>query len=149
MKNFNEEVTVKEIIGRINQLKPDSKAQWGKMTVSQMLAHCAIALETTLGDTKLKQLFMGKLFGKMALKTTLGPKPWRRSLPTAPSFVVIDPKIFDQEKERLLAQISRFTKTKSEEIIKTEHPFFGMMTAEQWYQLTYRHLDHHLSQFGV
>src|SRR4051812_5222366 len=45
MKNIFEASVSNEIIDRINRLTPTTKAQWGKMNVSQMLAHCNVTYE--------------------------------------------------------------------------------------------------------
>ena len=57
-----------------------------------------------------------------------------------------DPKDFEKEKQILLEMIMNF---KEENIVDTPHPFFGKLTKEQWSKGTWKHLDHHLQQFGV
>ena len=60
-----------DIVNRIDQLHPDSKPMWGKMSVSQMLAHCIVPTKISSGEIASKQTFLGKLFGKMAKKRML------------------------------------------------------------------------------
>jgi hypothetical protein len=81
MKSIFEKTTRDELINRINSLNENSTAQWGKMNVSQMLRHCAIWDEMALGKKKYKQSFIGKLFGKMALKDMMKDEPIKKTCP--------------------------------------------------------------------
>ncbi|MEP6513239.1 MAG: hypothetical protein ABJA79_05190 [Parafilimonas sp.] len=76
-----------EILNRISQLTPNAKPLWGKMTVSQMLAHCSMPMQAMLGERKMPQTFFEKLFGKIAKKRMVSPEPFKRNLPTNPRFV--------------------------------------------------------------
>lgn len=139
----------KLIIERIEMLLPDSKAVWGKMTVSQMLAHSQVPLHVATGKLKLKRNLIGILFGKMAKNSLMKPKPFSKNLPTAPEFIVKKDKIFDTEKAKLIELLSSFLKAGPSSITKEPHPFFGVMTAHEWDKLQWKHIDHHLRQFGV
>lgn len=136
-----------EIINRINKLTPQSKPLWGKMNVSQMLAHLQVPISVGLGTNKLPRSFMGRIFGPIAKKILYNDKPFKRHLPTARSFVMISyEKDFEKEKQSLLNVVNNF---KEENLIDQPHPFFGKLTNEQWSKGTWKHLDHHLQQFGV
>ena len=162
----NSEVKAK-VIARINKLHAATPAQWGKMTVSQMMAHCQAQMRVAIGDEKLKQTVMGMIFGRFVKKTLLEEKLvsntvearvgetlsieflmefLSKNLPTAPSFVIKHQPEFEAEKNKLIGLITRFT---PEAITKEPHPFFGKMTFEEWSKGTWKHLDHHLKQFGV
>ena len=148
MKSLYISTDNKEVIERINKLSPESKALWGKMTVSQMLAHCTEGFKSAFGDTKPKRSFMGKLFGGIAKKSVLGDKPFKKGLPTDKSFVIKDDRNFEEEKKVLIGYIIRFEK--GEDVLtKDPHPFFGEFTSHEWDVLMMKHLDHHLSQFGA
>jgi hypothetical protein len=138
-----------DIIFRINKLTPDSRPNWGKMNVSQMLAHCQEPLKIALGKATFKRNLFGILFGKLAKKQVVSDKPYKQSLPTAPTFVVKDDRNFETEKTKLLALINEFTQGGEAGLIKDPHPFFGKMTSEEWDKSQLKHLDHHLRQFGV
>jgi hypothetical protein len=137
-----------EVVRRIQALKPDSKAQWGKMDVAQMLAHCQVPLEIATGQRTMKRGLIGLLFGRMAKKKLAGPEPFKRGLPTAPEFVVRDQRDFAAEREKLLALVQSFQR-RGPEALAREHPFFGPMTTTEWDRLQWKHLDHHLRQFGA
>jgi hypothetical protein len=143
------ETTLRDTVGRIRGLTPDAKAQWGKMNVAQMLAHCQVGIRLAVGEMTLKRAFIGYLFGKMAKKSLTSDKPWKRGLPTAKEFVVSDQRDFATERDRLLALVERLSRGGPEGLTKAPHPFFGAMTTTEWDLLMTRHLDHHLRQFGA
>ena len=135
-----------EIINRINSLMPDTKPVWGKMSSAQMMAHCVEAMRSAYGETKLKRVLMGRLFGKMAKKSIVSDKPFKHGLPTDKSFVIKENKNFEEEKSKLIGYVKKYN---TELLTKNSHPFFGDMSTNEWDRLTAKHLDHHLRQFGV
>ena len=137
------------IVMRIARLKPSAKALWGKMNVSQMLAHCKAPLEVALGDKVLKHSFIGWLFGRAAKKRMLKETPYKRNLPADASFIVKEDRNFTKEQDELLTLIRRFSEADPQSIAAKVHPFFGKMTTDEWGILQWKHLDHHLRQFGV
>lgn len=149
MKNLFEQQTVDEVLSRLDNLRPDSKHLWGKMSVSQMLAHCQVPMEVALGERTSKQRFIGKLFGRMAKRKLMSDGEFKKNLPTDSSFMVKDDRNFLEEKERLQVLVQRFPSINADSLVTREHPFFGRMTREEWGILSYRHLDHHLKQFGA
>ena len=138
-----------EIIDRINKLTPETPAVWGKMNVGQMLCHCQQPLRVAYGEMKEKQTVIGRLFGGIAKKQLLGDKPMKRNLPTARSFVVTDAREFNHEKMQLTELVRKFHSVGPSVLTKEAHPFFGKLTIEEWDKLSWKHLDHHLQQFGV
>ncbi len=146
VKNLNETPVKQEIIDRIHKLTPESRAQWGKMTVGQMLAHLQMPMGIALGTKKIPRSFLGSLLGGLFKKQLYNDKPFKRNLPTAPSFKMTSPKEFEEEKQKVIEVIRKFNE---ENLIDTPHPVFGKMTKEQWGRSNWKHLDHHLQQFGV
>lgn len=117
------------------------------MTHGQMLHHCQLPLHVMLEKNNygLKPNWLVRTFFKKAMYSD---KPWRKNLPTVPQFKEIEPKDFTEEKERLEHLLSEFAKQRD----KTDwqpHPTFGSLTKEQWGKMQYKHLDHHLRQFGA
>jgi len=131
------------------KLTPATERLWGKMSAAQMLAHCSVGMEVSMGDKVLRQVLLGRVFGKMAKASLLSGKPMRRNLPTDKTYVVKDDRDLDVERRKLAALIDRFQAGGPEACTKHPHSFFGRMTAEEWSALNYAHLDHHLGQFGV
>jgi len=148
MHNLFEPATTSEIISRIEKLQPTSQGQWGKMNVAQMLAHCQAPLEVYFNEKKAKREIIGLFFGKIAFKQLISDKPWRRSLPTAKEFKITDVRNFEEEKLKLINIIHRFS-TEGYTITSFTHPFFGKLSSQEYALFNYRHLDHHLQQFGV
>ena len=98
MKSVFDKASRDELIRGINLLNEDSTAQWGKMNVSQMIKHCTQWDEMALGKKKYKQSFIGKLFGKMALKDMMKDEPIKKNLPTVPSFKINETGDVEEEK---------------------------------------------------
>ncbi len=145
MKTIFDKTTRGEIINRIHSLNEKSTAQWGKMTVSQMMKHCAQWDEMALGKRKYKQSFIGRLFGKMALKNMMKDEPIKKNLPTVPSFKIKVHPDFAEEKNKWIGLLDEYEHFSSEGFI---HPFFGAMTKEKTGYLVYKHINHHLRQFN-
>jgi hypothetical protein len=146
VKNLFDPPVKKEIIDRINKLTPQTQRQWGKMDVAQMLAHCQMPMGVALGKHKLKGSFIIKLLGPFFKKSLYNDKPFKRNLPTDKSFVIANARGFEKEKNVLIDMINNFTESN---MTGEPHPFFGKLTKEEWSRGTYKHLDHHLQQFGV
>lgn len=139
-----------EIIARINTLTNASQGQWGKMNVAQMLAHCQEHLLVALGEKELKRGFIALLFGGFVKKQlTRSEKTFSKNLPTDKTFIVVDSREFEIEKIKLISLINRFLKSGNQGITKKDHPFFGKMTPQEWDMIQWKHLDHHLRQFGA
>ena len=149
MKNLFEPSSVTEIKERIEHLVPDSERQWGAMTPAQMLAHCSAWMEQAAGLNNPPRGLAGRIFGAMAKKSILGESPIRRNMPTEKSLVMQDDKDFAAEQRRLIDWVDRFSAGGPAHCTKHPHCFFGPMTAEEWARLAYKHLDHHLKQFGA
>lgn len=137
------------LLARISKLSPESRPLWGKMNVSQMLHHSQAPLMVATGKMVLKQSVIGILFGRMAKKKLLQPRPFKNNLPTAPEFKVVDSSPdFYKEREILVELIRQFSGA-GPLSNRGKHPFFGSMSEEEWDLLQWKHLDHHLRQFGV
>ncbi|CAN5591901.1 hypothetical protein BH10BAC5_BH10BAC5_07150 [soil metagenome] len=137
------------MINRINKLSADSKPLWGKLTVSQMLKHSEIGIRIAQGEIKLKRKFIGLLFGKFAKRSLMSDKPFGKNLPTDKTFLKFDDSSFEEAKQSLIDTLKMFQNKGENGITKETHPFFGELTTSEWDKLQYKHLDHHLRQFGV
>lgn len=139
------------MMSRLDKLTPASKAEWGKMNVGQMLAHCNVAYETIHEPGKHPPPgLIGKFFARIFAKATVvGSKPYPKNGPTAPMFVMNDAKDFEAEKARLIAHVDKTFKQGKTHYEGLENMTFGKLSAEQWNTLFSKHLDHHLTQFGV
>ena len=145
MKSIFDTDTKNQLLTRINNLTAKTNAQWGKMDVAQMLWHCKHPLKVAI---KNKNEGNGKLFMKLFKKSLYSEKPFKKNLPTIKFLVASQKKDFTSEKEQLIQLISD-THNLKERKQWNPHPIFGKFTHEQWGKLEYKHLDHHLKQFGV
>jgi len=114
-----------------------------------MLRHCAVALGDVLGQRPVKQAFLGKLVTPLIRGRIFGDKPFRRDAPTDPTYVVSDSQDFEVERSRLATLIDRVVQRGVARTDGMIHPVFGRLKGEEWGRLVYKHLDHHLRQFGV
>ncbi|MCG1037180.1 DUF1569 domain-containing protein [Polaribacter sargassicola] len=150
MKNiFKKEVT-EEVIARINNLSTTSQASWGKMSVSQMLAHCSVTYEMVYTDKHVKP----NAFTRWILKTfvkniVVSEKPYAKNGKTAPQFIISDERDFEKEKQQLVAYIVKTQELGESYFDGKESHSFGKLTIKEWNNSFYKHLDHHLTQFGV
>ena len=138
------------VLDRINNLNENSQPKWGTMDVAQMLNHCQKPLEVANGNLELntKISLPKKLMFKLFKPLMYNDKPWQKNLGTVREFKITDTKEFLSEKEKLVQVINEFS-TKKEKQDWPNHPFFGKFNSEQWGKMQYKHLDHHLTQFGV
>jgi hypothetical protein len=150
MKNLFEAAAVDEVKERLTRLKPDSERLWGTMTAAQAVAHCAAGMELATGDQRPPRKLVGLIFGGLVKKLALGnDDPMRRNTPTVKGLLVKDERDLEVERKRLSALIDRFSAAGPAGCTTHPHSFFGRLTPQEWAVLTYKHLDHHLRQFGV
>ncbi len=150
MKNIFLPNTTAETIARIDQLNADSKPVWGKMNAAQMFAHCAVAYEMVYTDKHPApggfMKFMLKAFVK---KGVVNEVNYKRNLRTAPQFIIANERDFEAEKATLVGYIKRTQELGADHFDGKVNMSFGVMAVEEWNNLFYKHLDHHLRQFGV
>lgn len=150
MKNFYDVGAAEEIDARLVSLRPDSQRQWGKMTLAQALAHCSAALEFAVGDVKPPRMPLGYLLGWLIKrKMVAGDAPLEKNTPTAKGLIIEDKRDLERERTRLRGLVARFASAGPGGCTTHPHNFFGPLTPEEWSTLMYKHLDHHLRQFGA
>ena len=150
MKSLFETESLSEITNRINSLNESTTPDWGKMNAGQMVKHCQIPFGVINGTVKMetKVGFMKKFIFSLMKPLMYNDKPWKKNIPTGKEFIINEEVEFNKEKDVLLDFINEFHKRKTQ----TEwppHPVFGKFKTEQWGKMQYKHLDHHLTQFGV
>lgn len=137
-------------IQRIHQLTPQTAPKWGKMDVARMLAHCCVTYEYIFDERHDKPNFVVKAMLKTFVKKkVVSDEPYAHNSPTGPAFIVVDAKDFEREKARLIGYIQKVTEKGSAFFEGKESVSFGVLTVPEWNNMMYKHLDHHLKQFGV
>lgn len=138
------------IFERLEKLSPATVPQWGKMNAGQMLAHLNVSYDITYGKMAVKNNFLMKMMLKMFVKpVVVGNKPYQKNSQTAPYFIVADERDFEAEKSKLIAYMKQMQKDGAAKFEGKESPSFGVMTAQEWSNQYYKHLDHHFTQFGI
>jgi len=150
--NLFEQNTKTEIIARINRLSPDAQAKWGKMNLNQMTCHVTDQFRAALGERTSAPI--GGAFKQTVLKyLAIYLIPLPKNVPTLPEIDQVagggtKPTDFESDRKILISYIEKFTSAPKDFAWNT-HGAFGQLTGNQWAILAYKHLDHHLKQFGV
>lgn len=146
---FTKEVTT-EVTNRINNLTSETQPNWGKMSVSQMLAHCCVAYEMVYTDKHPKPNGLVRMMLKLFVKkAVVNNKPYARNGRTAPQFIISDAREFETEKKRLVDFILKTQELGADYFEGKESHSFGTLSTSEWNNSFYKHLEHHLTQFGV
>ncbi|MDD5361916.1 MAG: DUF1569 domain-containing protein [Ignavibacteria bacterium] len=150
MKNLLQSNDIQEILERIKKLTKDKKPLWGTMNSAQMLGHCSVGLKVSLGKIKPTSNIFMLTMGKILKNKILNADEFRKNTPTAKEYIMPADIDFDSAKSQLLEMVNYFASDNVEnEISSQKHPFLGKLTPEEWGNLMYKHLDHHLRQFGL
>jgi hypothetical protein len=150
MKNIFDKNITDEIANRIDKLTPGTTPLWGKMDVAKMLAHCNVTYELVYDNTHPKpnalMRFILKTFVK---KSVVNEIPYKKNGSTAPVFIIKDERKFETEKQRLIAYIQQTQQLGTGYFEGKQSHGFGNLTANEWNNMFYKHINHHLAQFGV
>ena len=151
MATLRDDRTMSEIRERISRLTPESTARWGKMSVGQMLCHCNDGCLMSLGRRPVGDTsnFLSRTVLKFLILNLL---PMPKGAPTAGELDQMKngtpPADFERDRDALLASLAEAA-AMADDSPAIPHPFFGPMSRAQWGKLGYKHMDHHLRQFGV
>lgn len=140
-----------EIRGRIEGLSPDNRALWGKMNVNQMMCHVTDGFLMSMGERPLpdESNFFSRTFIKfLVLHVIKMPK----EVPTMPGLDQMKegtkPGEFEGNRRAVLDALDRLRNLPVDHAWAS-HPKFGPLNGREWGILGYKHIDHHLRQFGV
>ncbi|MDZ4839220.1 MAG: DUF1569 domain-containing protein [Bacteroidota bacterium] len=150
MKNLFNQEHVNEVLGRIESLTPEKKQNWGKMSVDQMLAHLNVTYEMMYENNHPKPNPVMKLILVLLVKNAVvSEKPYKQNGATAPAFLIKGNKDFEAEKQRLLGYVNKTLNLGENHFDGLKSHSFGKLNKTEWNNMLYKHLNHHLSQFGV
>ena len=139
------------IVSRLRTLSPDSQRRWGRMTPHQAVCHLSDSFKAVLGDRPLKarEPDLGRRIMRFMAFTL--PMQWPRGVPTSPAVDAekegTPPGDFAGDVAELERLLERFVATDGRTV--APHYVWGAMSRGEWGRYAYRHMDHHLSQFGV
>ncbi len=147
MKTLWQPQDLAEIRARIARLPPDARPGWGKMDAGRMVVHLAQQLRIATGDLRCQARKTPlRWFPLKHLVFYVLPIP--RGVPTAPELLERHPETWEADRAELDAVLDRFV-ARSPGGEWPSHPTFGTMTGKTWGVMAYKHMDHHLRQFGV
>ncbi len=136
----------REMLSRLDRLAPTAKGHWGRMAVTQMLRHVAGGLRMATGDLAIPRR-PGPLRLFPIKQLVIFVLPFPHNAPTSPALIFKEEFDFDVERAAVRDLLSSFAKR---DILSwPEHPAFGPLNREQWGVMAWKHVDHHLRQFGV
>ena len=146
MPSLRDESARNKLIERLQKLAPSTKPAWGQLDAPRMLCHLSDALAMSLGELSTKPL-NHKAFHHFPLKHLIVyVLPFPKGAQTAPELLSTSPKDFDTDRQRVVELIGRLAATSK--AMGAEHPLFGPLTNEEWNAIQWKHIDHHLKQFG-
>jgi hypothetical protein len=134
---------------RLMRLDPSIGPKWGRMTAHQMICHLNDSFAVGAGTRRASPAtgFLQRTAVKwIALRT---PLPWPHGVPTRPEIEQgiggTPPSEWESDCSELRRRITDFA------VLETfgTHPIFGNMSQADWLVWGFRHVDHHLRQFGV
>jgi hypothetical protein len=139
-----------QIVHRLKGLNATSERQWGTMTPAQMLRHCRSQVDFILNPTDDVKVYKTMLRFSPIRWLALYGMPWPKNTKTAPEMDVnkglTDTADFETELKLILEALHNLYHAQHVEAI---HPLFGKMGKTQWGRVVWKHLDHHLRQFGL
>jgi len=136
-----------DLLDRLERLKPDAQARWGRMTAPQMLAHLVDWTLMIKGELKTAPINTYVRYPPMK-QFAIYWMPWPKGVPTARELLPGRPVNWGPERELLRQYMQSYPELESRGSWP-EHPAFGNMTTRAWGVLGYRHTDHHFRQFGI
>ena len=137
----------RELLDRVGRLSADTRPRWGRMDAPRMVAHLTAALRMATGELPVKPK-PGPFKRWPVNVLVMFYMPWPKGAPTAPELKVDGADTLGHGIDDLRAAMELV-------VVRglpgpwAEHPAFGRLTGEQWGRLIRRHMDHHLTQFGV
>ena len=136
-------------VERIQRLDPNASPKWGRMTARQMVCHLNDSFRVGMGEkyaSPATSLLQTTLIKWIALRT---PLRWPPGVPTRPEIEQgrggTPPAEWENDRTELLGLLESFPNRQT----FGAHPVFGPMSRSEWLTWGYRHVDHHLRQFGV
>jgi uncharacterized protein DUF1569 len=136
------------ICNRLSSLSDSSSARWGQMNVTGMLQHLRLSAQMAVGDltvpSKSKRVF--QVFPLKHLILYVLPFP--KGAPTAPELLPAAAAAFEEERAAVLALLDQIG-SGPRDGAGPAHPLFGPMSWREWGAATFKHMDHHLKQFGA
>jgi Protein of unknown function (DUF1569) len=147
MKTMWDRSAAREIRDRVQRLGPECERRWGTMSAQQMVCHLTESLKMALGELRVDAKRLPIRYPPLK-QLVVYVAPFPKNAPTAPELMITaTPLPWGDDVATLLTLVDRFT-ARAASTEWPEHPAFGRLSRRAWGVLVYRHMDHHLRQFG-
>jgi len=134
------------LLGRLARLRPDTKPAWGTLDAPRLLCHLGDSMRVALGELPAvpRHSWLTRTLGRLVVVHT-GFEPPRGKVQTAPEMLTSKPASWQADLDACRQLAARIGSGAA----SAEHPTFGRLTPEEWGKLCWKHINHHLRQFGV
>jgi hypothetical protein len=148
MPTFWDADTRAEYCRRVGRLTPNATARWGKFTAAAMMAHLNNAVRMSIGELPCEPKNVPLRFFPLK-QLVLYVLPFPKNAPTAHELLVGCNAADLTIEQQTFVQLAQRAATKSPADAWADHPAFGAMSHQAWGKLLAKHVEHHLTQFGV
>jgi hypothetical protein len=146
MPTLRDEIARTAIIERVQKLTPNTPARWGNFNAPRMICHLNDALAVSVGEVPCRSMNR-KAFQTFPLKhLILYVFPFPKGAKAPLEMLATSPTVFEADCRQLLKLVARIAS--APDGTGPEHPLFGPLTTDEWNALHWKHIDHHLKQFG-
>ena len=147
MKSIWQDESRQQLTDRVGRLVSDRRAEWGTFTAPKMICHLADSLKMAMGDLKVASKRLPIRYPPLK-QLIIYVAPFPKGAPTAPELLARKPKAYADDLADVQALLARAGSARTTGTWP-EHPAFGALSKRAWGVLIYRHMDHHLRQFGA
>lgn len=151
MKSIFTPSTMQELRTRLASMTPHSRRRWGRMSAQQAVCHLSDWFRGLLGDRPIPGKDPGPGVRVLRFLAFSTPLPWPRGFPTAPMQDQekggTPPAEFTADVAELDSLMVRFAETGGVGLLP--HNRWGNLSPGMWGRYGYRHVNHHLRQFGL
>lgn len=143
-----------DYIPLVKNLQPGAMGKWGKMNAQQMIEHVGLFFLVSAEKLRLELAVPEEHLPKYR-EFLYSEKQFRENT-KAPASILGDEPLplrfasMEEAIDKLKKSIDGFVEFfKNNPDKKTLHPAFGELNFDEWILLHYKHVTHHLRQFGL
>lgn len=142
---------IEELLPYFEKLTSETQPIWGKMSAQRMVEHLTDILKVASGEVVLPLEIPEEHLPK-TLQFLESDKPIPKNITV--SYV---PKTIELRHSEIELSVDEYIETwldleilfAENPTLKTNHPFYGPLSFEQWDRFQSKHLTHHFQQFGL
>lgn len=149
MKSVLNEEGLKDLLSRLNKLKPGKGPEWGTMDAAQMLAHVTVSIKLALNEIEPEYNERYLEIGNLVRDRLFDSEVFTKNVPTTIEFVKTGFEDFAKNKAEFIKYLNRVKEIGQNYTATGKHPYFGKLNPDEWGKLIYKHTNHHFIQFGI